>query len=596
MDILNSNYEYRANIINHTQVPSETNGAQVKSEPTGQAAMPTSTADRVTVPDSRMEAAPSTADQTILKALAASGLPMSERNRSLVRELLNQKLPVDKQTLQMFARLSAVNRSASALTLVLMYKNQIPITPANLRQFEAYQNGNHRLLQDIQSLAKNITELLKSLQMTQEPGTPAGMEHSSNGMPEAAVTSKEMPMSGGAIPQETAVQSNNVPAAVTTASSGYGDEGLTGYQIPLEASPGGQSDLINLSNKGEAGSALPSGAKLIPTGLEAPEGASGNASVSPAGIAADILASEATVTDSSFGHPSSDASLSPQFLNSETVSSNVGTPPSTSNGSLNLKDVIPWLSEALEVFPEAETSTEGTLFAKPADGESPILKNMIQYHSDGTLKELSPELLNHLDKLLRQKWTLTPEQLSDKDSLKDLYKKLEEDLNRLDSLIRFHRETQETQLSKEPIRNLQDNLQFMKALNQLFSYVQLPLRFQDREVHGELYVFNKKNALPGRKDTLSVLIHLDMTELGALNIHMKLERDQIQATFAVDNTEAGNIIQDHLPELTAALTRKGYQLKARVEKQEQPKELIKDFLEQDPSGNSIQTFSFDTRA
>ncbi len=610
MDILNSkNYEYRANTINQTQVPSETKGTPAKSEPTGQAANPTSPADRsITLPEGRVEP-PSTADQTIIKALAASGLPMSDRNRTLVRELLNHKLPVDKQTLQMFAKLAAVNRSASALTLVLMYKNQIPITPANLRQFEAYQNGNHQLLKDIQSLTKNITDLLNSLQKSQETGNAAGPENKVSSMPSGAASPEGVPLPGGAVPQETVGQSYTAPAAGTTLPAGYGEEKLAGYQSPLET-------------------------PIIPTGLDVPESVRGDATASPAGATANIMESEARITGSPLSQPSSGAPLSAQIISSETgllqadAAKTEALPLSTEYGAvppaktadqpdiitaqgvqpeavpatedtdsvLKLKDLLPWLSETLEASRESDASTEGTSVAKLTGGENTLLKNIVQLPSEGTLTELSPEILNHLDKLLRQKWTLTPEQLSDKNSLKDLYKKLEDDLNKLDGLIRFHRETEEIQQSKEPVRNLQDNLQFMKALNQLFSYVQLPLRFQDREVHGEFYVFNKKNALHGKKDILSVLLHLDMTELGTLNIHMKLERDQIQATFAVDNAEAGSIIQDHLPELITALTRKGYQLKARVEKQEQPQELIKDFLEQDPSGNSIQTFSFDTRA
>jgi hypothetical protein len=91
------------------------------------------------------EAAP--ADNAVSKALTESGLVMTQRNKAIVSELLNQRMPVDKQTLQLLIRLSVTNREASPLTLVLMYKNKIPMTPANIRQFEAYQAGTNQLLE-----------------------------------------------------------------------------------------------------------------------------------------------------------------------------------------------------------------------------------------------------------------------------------------------------------------------------------------------------------------------------------------------------------------------------------------------------------------
>ena len=103
----------------------------------------------------------SPSDTTIQKALTASNLPMSERNRALVEELLKHTMPVDKQTLQSLVRLSHTNRDASPLTLVLMYKNNIPMTPANIRQFEAYQNGSSRLLNDIHRITTGLSELFQ---------------------------------------------------------------------------------------------------------------------------------------------------------------------------------------------------------------------------------------------------------------------------------------------------------------------------------------------------------------------------------------------------------------------------------------------------
>ena len=610
MDILNStNYEYRAN-INQTQVPSEVKTAQTKPGPTGQASLQALPADRNASSEGTGETALSTADQTIAKALAASGLPMSDKNRTLVRELLHHKLPVDKQTLQMFAKLIAANRAASPLTLVLMYKNQIPITPANLNQFEAYQNGNHQLLKAIQSLAKNIVELIETLQKSQEPGVSAGPESLRNSlMAEASLTD------GSAMPG-TAEQNGTVSA--------HGASSLQNFHNPLEAFTSARADGNLPHNVNDIGGSYPTGTDGLPSGLTKLDGLTGSVvSINDPEVAAPIIETDGRVAgsqplsgdiaqvvhtesgtqtpvvlpaaDHKSGSLAESASLGNMKAAQELPLGAVPTQGDTSSG-IRTADLLHWLSETLAASPDQEASKDINSFPKLITGEEGLPKSTVQIPAEGTLPELSPEILSNLEGLLRQKWTLTPEQLSDTNSLKELYKKLENDLNKLDGLIKFCRESEEILQSREPVRNLQDNLQFMKALNQLFSYVQLPLRIKDREVHGEFYVFNKKNALQSKKDILSVLLHLDMTELGAMNIHMKLQRNQIQATFAVENPEAGSIINGHLPELIDALSRKGYHLQARVEKQEHPQELIKDLLEQDPSGASVQTFSFDIRA
>ena len=60
---------------------------------------------------------------------------------------------------------------------------------------------------------------------------------------------------------------------------------------------------------------------------------------------------------------------------------------------------------------------------------------------------------------------------------------------------------------------MQDNLQFMNTLNQIFPYVQLPLKLTEQLTHGELYVYTKKKDLSAQNKEVSILLHLDMDSL-----------------------------------------------------------------------------------
>lgn len=40
--------------------------------------------------------------------------------------------------------------------------------------------------------------------------------------------------------------------------------------------------------------------------------------------------------------------------------------------------------------------------------------------------------------------------------------------------------------------DMQGNIDFMKSLNQAFAYMQLPLKLQNQNAHGDLYVYTKR--------------------------------------------------------------------------------------------------------
>ena len=114
-------------------------------------------------------------DSTIMKALTASGFGITESNKALVAELLNHRMPVDKLTLQTLMKASFQNREASPLTLVLMLKNNIPLTKENINQFIAHQNGTAKIINDIKNIARNIAEFVITENQTDSATNPTGI-------------------------------------------------------------------------------------------------------------------------------------------------------------------------------------------------------------------------------------------------------------------------------------------------------------------------------------------------------------------------------------------------------------------------------------
>ena len=79
---------------------------------------------------------------------------------------------------------------------------------------------------------------------------------------------------------------------------------------------------------------------------------------------------------------------------------------------------------------------------------------------------------------------------------------------------------------QESITNLSENIDFMNQLNQMYTYVQLPLKMQNGEKNGELYVFTNKRSLAEKDGEVSALLHLTMEHLGPLDVYVKISRER----------------------------------------------------------------------
>jgi len=210
-----------------------------------------------------------------------------------------------------------------------------------------------------------------------------------------------------------------------------------------------------------------------------------------------------------------------------------------------------------------------------------------------TLTEAGPLPENFLDSFL-----LKPEDVADPDTVQKYYDELNEKLADLEQIARKAAEsTAETNAAATP-KQMRQNLSFMEAVNNVFPYIQLPLKFKETPAHGELYVYEKKKALKP-SDTLSALLHLEMEYLGTTDIYVTLSGNHVTTRFSMSDKDSGNLIRTELPKLTEVLAAKGYTLQSEVTMRE-PEEsntptLLEQFLEEHAPGG-LSRYTFDIRA
>lgn len=104
-----------------------------------------------------------TTDGSVIKALNEAGLPVTDSSVEMVNALMKEGMPIDKETLLNVNKELMTNPGTSVETIVQMYRLEIPITPENIMQFEAYKNGQYQIGQSAEEIAGGIPPLLAAM-------------------------------------------------------------------------------------------------------------------------------------------------------------------------------------------------------------------------------------------------------------------------------------------------------------------------------------------------------------------------------------------------------------------------------------------------
>lgn len=211
--------------------------------------------------------------------------------------------------------------------------------------------------------------------------------------------------------------------------------------------------------------------------------------------------------------------------------------------------------------------------------DTPQAKEKI-YHSD-RFREI-------LTKAFTDKWMLAPEEVGDKQKVEQFYSRLSVESEKLSQLMQ---EADTNHAAGSSAKNIHENISFMNELNQSFQYVQLPLKMAGKNANGELYVYTNKKNLAKKGGTLTALLHLDMANLGPMDVKISLETEKAMLTtrFCL-NEDVVAFMQEHMEELTQRLTRAGYVCKTYVEPRQDQKSVM-DIMEEQ-SGVAVTPLSY----
>ena len=116
----------------------------------------------------------------------------------------------------------------------------------------------------------------------------------------------------------------------------------------------------------------------------------------------------------------------------------------------------------------------------------------------------------------------------------------------------------------------------MRNINQHSNYLQLPLIINGDTSTAKLYVFKegKRNKQINPGDATIVIV-LDLTNLGHLESMIRVKGKSVNLTFRVENKNIGAILKRNGDSLKKSLNEKGYSLNpVRIISMEQPFSLL----------------------
>ena len=216
----------------------------------------------------------------------------------------------------------------------------------------------------------------------------------------------------------------------------------------------------------------------------------------------------------------------------------------------------------------------------------------------GTLRHLfSGEAFKlMLKEALEQQWMIKPGDLEkNPKKLDGLYDKIEKQITNMEIILKTSGVVNPK--AEALADNIRGNIEFMNQINEAYTYVQVPLKMNEKNASGQLYVYTNKKSMSNPDKELSAFLHLDLEHLGGTDVSIKMLHRKVTTNFYLDSDESYALVKQFLPVLEKRLQDKGYNCELNVNSGSKQMNFVAGFLKKDlPPTGQVHRYSFDIRA
>ena len=473
------------------------------------------------------------ANYTLLQALSAAGVPAESDYLSMVNRMMEEQMPIDRNSIQQMARMVNAHPEIDVQTLVQLNKLGITIDEQNAAQFENYLDDKQAITNEFDQLIEELPQALESESLSPQQMRNFGSEFL------LALTDglEDVPL------QNDGLTSQEVSA-----------ESVAENAIEKNITDGNSLEKSALLENGEL--------------LQATE--DGEAVAQETAVEQSVQQSESySATPHTLGALMDGKQL--QNLNTM-LGELLGTDATRYTKDSGVVEVLKDIQQVLKDSLPIEREQIGKLFS-------------------------SKEFVHMVKDTLQQQWTLQPQDLEadGTDKVAKLYDRMNSQLEKITEALKSI--GQENTSFAQTAADIQSNVEFMNQINQAYTYVQIPLQMSGQNASAELFVYTNKKALAEGDRELTAFLHLDLDHLGATDVSVKMKNKQVSTNFYLDDDASYELISLNIDRLEKRLQEKGYQCNVSVINEAKHVNFVENFLKKDqPSAGQLHRYSFDMRA
>ena len=473
------------------------------------------------------------ANYTLLQALSAAGVPAESDYLSMVNRMMEEQMPIDRNSIQLMVRMVNAHPEIDVQTLVQLNKLGITIDKQNAAQFENYLDDKQAITNEFDQLIEELPQALESESLSPQQMRSFGSEFL------LALTDglEDVPL------QNNGLVSQEMPAEFVAENT-----------IEKSIAEGNTIEKSGLLENGELLQTTEDGKAVSQeTATDQPVQQSESYSATPHTLGALMDGKQLQNLNTMLG---------------ELLGTDATGYTKDSGVAEVLKDIQQVFKDSLPI----EREQIGKLFS-------------------------SKEFVHMVKDTMQQQWTLQPQELEadGTDKVTKLYDRMNAQLEKITEALKSI--GQENTGFAQTATDIQGNVEFMNQINQAYTYVQIPLQMSGQNASAELFVYTNKKALAEGDRELTAFLHLDLDHLGATDVSVKMKNKQVSTNFYLDDDASYQLISLNVDRLEKRLQEKGYQCNVSVINEAKHVNFVENFLKNDqPSAGQLHRYSFDMRA
>ena len=525
------------------------------------------------------------ANPTLLKALDMANLAATERTINMVNSMMQNSMSISPEHLATMNRAMINNPDVDISTLVTMSKAGMELSPDNVNMFQNYVSDRAVLSNNFDAISENLFELISSEELS-----TSDVISINNNISKIYVT-------------DVAIESSSATEAAVNGEAVAGDGTTQSVAEPTAE---------NLANGRKMGAE----AVIIDEVSDNPIGNLKDGIVVDKNI---VTPGEVAVADSDTVVQSTNESNIAKAVvnaggNEQTVSLN-------NTEAQNINQINNFASDKqissfntilnnLPDFPKDNTvifAENGTL---KADADiNALFREITDYlnnHPDIPKETLNDIVKNPLYKgllknIISNSFAMEPKDVTKPGEISKLYERVLKQTESLERLISsYNNKAAET--IKNQTNEIKQNINFMNSANEMYNFVQIPLKMYNQNTDSMLYVKQNKKSSYEAGEEITAFLHFDMEYLGSTDVFISLKEANVGCKWTLASEDSMKLIEDNLDLLTERLAIKGFNVTSEVNCGE-PKasngfELfgMSSAETNDKSDGLVHRYSFDMRA